>query len=390
MLILNYSIDASADRYRCLLQEISPIVWEADAAGEVIGEVTGWTAFTGQTRGQMQRWGWLDVIHPEDRTRIGLAWQSAVERAAWALPDRQVRFQVQYRLRHDDGDYRWMAGYGMPIFDPNGRVESWIGCNLDITDRKTVESALQVRVAQIDRIETQLQQTIASVEQRDLELDRFTYSVSHDLKAPLRAVKNLSEWIEDDLSESIAIESKMQLQLLRTRVNKMESAIDGLLQYSRISRMEVGVERVVVVESIARVLSLLTPPTTFSIAIATDLIFYTKRWFLEQVFYQLIDNAIKHHQRDDGKIQISGTTLADGYAFTVTDDGPGIPPAQHDFVFGIFNTLGNRQDNTGIGLAVVKKIVESQGGSVELASDIGVGTSCRFTWSKSPDPQEYN
>jgi PAS domain S-box-containing protein len=390
MLGLNYSLDEGADRYRYLLQEIAPIVWEADAAGEVKGEVTGWTAFTGQTHEQMQRWGWLDVIHPEDRTRIGLAWQSAVERAAWVLPDRQVRFQVQYRLRHDDGDYRWMAVCGMPIFNPDGRVELWIGCNLDITDRKTIESALQVRVAQIDRIETQLQQTIASVERSDLELDRFTYSISHDLKAPLRAVKNLSEWIEDDLSESIEIESKRQLQLLRTRVTKMESAIDGLLQYSRISRMEVGIERVVVVESIANVWSLLTPPTNFSIAIATDLIFYTKRWFLEQVFYQLIDNAIKHHDRHDGNIQISGTTLADGYAFTVTDDGPGIPPAQHEFVFGIFKTLDNRQDNTGIGLAIVKKIVEIQGGSVELASDVGAGTSCRFTWSKSPDPQDYN
>ena len=166
-------------------------------------------------------------------------------------------------------------------------------CNLDITDRKTVESALQVRVAEIDRIETQLQQTIASVKHRDLELDRFTYSVSHDLKAPLRAVKNLSEWIEDDLSESIANESKKQLQLLRTRVDKMASTIDGLLQYSRIGRREVSVERVVVVESIAKVL-MLTPPTTCSISIDTDLIFDTKRWFLEQVFYQLIDNAIKH------------------------------------------------------------------------------------------------
>ncbi len=391
MCVLNYSADESSlDLYRCLLQEISPIVWEADRAGEVIGEIPGWAAFTGQSHARMQRWGWLDVVHPEDRTRIGRAWQSAVDRAVWTLGDRQVRYRVEYRLRHVSGDYRWMAVYGMPIFNPDGTVDRWVGYHLDITDRKTVESDLQVRTIEIDRLETQLQQTNQLVERRDLELDRFTYTISHDLKAPLRAVKNLSEWIEEDLSESLTIESRRQLGLLRTRVRKMEAAIDGLLQYSRISRMEVSVERVVIVESVAKILNSLSPPDNFSIVIAADLTFHTKRWFLEQVFYQLIDNAIKHHDRDDGNIQISGQTLADGYEFTVADDGPGIPPDRHEFVFGIFNTLGDRHDRIGMGLPIVKKIVESQGGCIELASAVGRGTSCRFTWSRSSELQDYN
>jgi PAS domain S-box-containing protein len=389
--ILNYfSDESSLDRYRCLLQEISPIVWEADAAGEVLGEIPGWVAFTGQPHARMQQWGWLDVIHPDDRPRIGRAWQSAVDRAVWAVGDRQVRYRVEYRLRHISGDYRWMAVYGMPIFNPDGTVDRWIGYHLDITDRKTAESDLQVRQIEIDRLEAQLQQTSQLAQQRDLELDRFTYTISHDLKAPLRAVKNLSEWIEEDLSESVPIESRRQLELLRTRVRNMEASIDGLLQYSRISRMEVSVERVDVVESIAKILNLLSPPANFAIVIVKNLTFQTKRWFLEQVFYQLIDNAIKHHDRADGNIQISGQTLADGYEFTVTDDGPGIPPDRYEFVFGIFNTLGDRQDNIGIGLPIVKKIVESQGGGIELAAAVGRGTSCRFTWSKSPEPQDYN
>ena len=165
----------------------------------------------------------------------------------------------------------------------------------------------------------------------------------------------------------------------------MEALLDGVLAYSRISRKEVNTERVIVVELIAEIIDLLAPPAGLTIEVDDDLpTLDTKRWSLQQVFVNLIDNAIVHHHRDDGHIHISGHPLTDGYEFTVADDGPGIPPAQHEFVFGIFNTLGPKTHHTGVGLAIVKKIVESEGGNIELSSTPEAGTRMRFTWLQSP------
>jgi PAS domain S-box-containing protein len=370
------------ERYRTLIQGVAAILWETDAKGEVRVEIPQWSAFTGQTLGSIQNWGWLDAIHPEDRDRVKQAWQTAVARAAASLEN--TTFQVEYRLHHCDDYYRWMRVHGVPVFNSDGSVQKWMGFHTDIHERKNAEVAIQVQAAEIDQLNTLLTQMMALVDRRNREIEQFTYTISHDLKAPLRAVTNLSRWIEDDLMGELAEESSRQLQLLRTRVSRMEALIDGLLAYSRISRMEVNIDRVVVVELVAEIVDILAPPAGFTIEIDPDLpTLDANRRSLHQVFCQLIENAIVHHHRDDGNIQISGHTLAEGYEFTVTDDGPGIPPAQHEFVFGIFNTLGQKTESTGMGLAIVKKIVENEGGQIQLASDIGAGTSLRFTWSKS-------
>ncbi|WP_309737946.1 PAS domain-containing sensor histidine kinase [Chamaesiphon sp. OTE_20_metabat_361] len=388
---MNHSPDNNADRYpqivtdpieryQTLIQGVAAILWETDARGEVQAEIPQWSAFTGQPLESIQRGGWLNALHPEDRDRVRLAWQTAVERAAMAPTD-HMTFEAEYRLHHRDDYYRWMRVHGVPVFDPDGTVQKWMGFHTDIDDRKNAELAAKDRAAEIQRLNTLLTQMMALVDRREREIDQFTYTISHDLKAPLRAVTNLSQWIEDDLIGELAQQSSEQLQLLRTRVGRMEALIDGLLFYSRISRMEVNIERVTVVKLVSDVVALLAPPAGFTIEIDPGLpILDTKRWSLQQVFSQLIDNAIAHHHRDDGNIQISSQPLAEGYEFTITDDGPGIPPAQHEFVFGIFNTLGKKADRTGMGLAIVKKIVETEGGNIELSSDLGAGTQLRFTW----------
>jgi PAS domain S-box-containing protein len=370
------------ERYQTLIQGIATILWETDARGEAQVEIPQWSAFTGQSLAAIQQGGWLDVVHPEDRDRVKLAWQIAVDRAAVAPID-NMTFEVEYRLHHRDDYYRWMRVHGVPVFDLDGTIQKWMGFHTDIDDRKNAELAVQQQAAEIYQLNTLLTQMMALVDRRNREIDQFTYTISHDLKAPLRAVTNLSKWIEDDLMGELAQESSHQLQLLRLRVGRLEALIDGLLAYSRISRKEVTIERVAVVELVTEIVEMLAPPDGFTIEIDPDLpTIETKRWSLHQVLCHLIENAIVHHHRDDGNIQISSQSLPEGYEFSVTDDGPGIPPAQHEFVFGIFNTLGKKADSTGMGLAIVKKIVESEGGKIDLSSDLGAGTQMRFTWSQ--------
>jgi signal transduction histidine kinase len=228
--------------------------------------------------------------------------------------------------------------------------------------------------------------SIAALEAHNQELDNFVHIVSHDLKAPLRAVANLSQWIADDLEGKVPANTRSQLTLLRNRVNRMAATIDGLLDYARIGRTADLVEPVCIAELLAETIESLAPPPTFSIVIAPDLpTLNTKRILLFQVFTNLIGNAIVHHDRSDGSIVISGQGSGDFYEFGVTDDGAGIAPENHAKIFTIFQTVNpqNRPDSTGIGLAIVKKIIEAEGGNIRLESELGRGSTFYFTWPKS-------
>lgn len=224
----------------------------------------------------------------------------------------------------------------------------------------------------------------AALEHRNQELQNFVHSVSHDLKAPLRAIANLSKWIEEDLNGALTVGTQQQMTLLRSRVDRMSETIDGLLDHALSSQMDGASKCVSVASLLAEVIDSLSPPLTFSIEIDLMPLVTANRVRLFQVFANLIGNAIEHHPRSDGSIHIAVRELADRYEFSIADDGVGIAPEQHERIFGMFEALNpqNRPHSTGMGLAIVKKVIESQGGSIWLESEIGKGTTFYFTWIK--------
>jgi len=255
----------------------------------------------------------------------------------------------------------------------------------DMTEVQANQEKLQSRADELTRLTTMLAQTNITLEDRNRELEQFAYVASHDLKAPLRAIANLSEWIEEDLHGQLAAENQRQMLLLRGRVHRMEALINGLLEYSRVGRTKAALEQVSVQVLLEEVVDSLAPPDTFTIAIAPNLpTFTTKVMLLRQVFSNLISNAIKHHDRPDGHITITVQEQGAFYEFSVADDGPGIDANYHTKVFVIFQTLEARdtKESTGIGLAIVKRIVEAEGGSVWIDSQEGSGATFRFTWLK--------
>ncbi len=242
----------------------------------------------------------------------------------------------------------------------------------------TMTSALKNR-------QQQLNESYEQIKHVNQELKDFAYVASHDLKAPLRGIKTLAEWIAADYADKFDDAGKEQFKLLTSRVDRMHNLIDGILQYSRIGRIY---EKPIVINLntlIPDIIDLIAPSANIKIVIDNNLpaiIFEETR--IRQVFQNLIGNAVKYVDKPQGKISIGCADEGKFWKFNVTDNGPGIDEKYHDKIFRIFQTLAPRDnyESTGIGLTLVKKIVELYGGKVWVESKIGQGSTFFFTMLK--------
>lgn len=226
------------------------------------------------------------------------------------------------------------------------------------------------------------------LERSNKDLETFAYVASHDLKSPLRGIAQLANWIEEDLQQMNPSAIANHMTILRSRVQRMENLLDDLLAYSRAGKVEGSLSYIEVDKLARNLFEMQTPPPGMQLIIAKELpAFTTLSAPFEQVLRNLFSNAIKHHDRPEGRVELT-CRMRDGdkdnsyYTFSIHDDGPGIPPQYQERVFGMFQTLRPRDEveGSGMGLALVKKIVESYGGETTIQSDGVRGCCVSFTW----------
>ncbi len=228
--------------------------------------------------------------------------------------------------------------------------------------------------------------TILSQSNEDLE--KFAYICSHDLKTPLRGIHNLSIWIGEELGDALQGKSLEYMAELRKRVRRMEKLLDDTLEYARISsKIQSSSGSLMDGRVLAEdVVALATPPQGFTVKIGEGFTGIQLHALpLQQVLYNLLNNAIKHHERSDGIVEMDVTDAGNSYIFTVKDNGPGIAPEFHTRIFEMFQTLKSRdqKEGSGMGLALVKKILLTCGGDITVESTEGRGALFRFTWPKA-------
>lgn len=217
------------------------------------------------------------------------------------------------------------------------------------------------------------------------DLNDFAYVASHDLKAPLRGIMQLSSWVLEDVEDIASEETKGHLALLKSRTMRLEKLLDDLLDYSRVGKNLGGIKQVDIKEMTEGLFFLLDPPSEFKLNVAGELpVFETLATPLEIIFRNLIGNAIKHHDSGSGIITISCIEHSAYYEFFIENDGPAIEPEHHEKIFEMFKTLKPRDEveGSGMGLAIIKKILGYQGGDINVTSGEERGVSFIFTWPK--------
>lgn len=310
------------------------------------------TQILGYTEEDLLSKPFTDFIHPDD---LSSTYAEVEKLSKGALT---ISFKNRYKKK--DGQYIWMNWHSAP----------------DTETGKLYAMARDV---------TQEIQQKNELLRANEDLDQFAAIVSHDLKSPLRGISNLATWISEDLEGVENEDVKTNLELLKKKAASMESLINGILDYSKVGRENITTQLVNSSEVIKNIIKESEEEHTLSFNIQEKLpILNTKKTIFHQIISNLIGNAIKYHNKENGVINIGFELKHDVYQFSIEDNGPGIEKAYHDKIFNIFQTLNEKKDanSSGVGLAIVKKSVESLGGELTLESTPGKGSKFMFTIPK--------
>ncbi|MBU2996693.1 PAS domain S-box protein [Cellulophaga baltica] len=272
-------------------------------------------------------------------------------------------------IKHIDGTVKHWLVSAAPKHDVTGKVIGSIGIHFDITEQKTLEN--------------QKETLLKELEQSNKGLQEYAHIVSHDLKSPLRSINALCSWLNEDYKDVLDDPGKYNLNMMQEKVEAMDSLIDGILKYSTINSENIVNTSVDVNEVIKEITDIIFIPDHVEIVVTNKLpTICADRTKIHQLIQNFLSNAVVHIEREKGLVEIGCIETPTHWEFSVKDNGVGIPKEYHEKIFKIFQSVGNKERSTGIGLSIVKKIIDLYEGKVWLESEIGVGTTFFFSLKK--------
>ena len=372
----------SEERYRSLITATAQIVWTTDPEGRIAGPLPEWQAYTGQSVQDVQGEGWMAALHPEDRQITTGVWQRAVQ--ARGL------YESECRIRNRDGEYRFFHARGVPVKNADGSIKEWVGTCTDITARKLAEQEIRQLTQDLER---RVRERTAQLEVANRELEAFSYSVSHDLRAPLRAIDGFSKALMSDYASRLDARALNYFERVRNASQRMGQLIDDMLKLSRVTRTELrptDIDLSAMTRRIGDELRAAHPERNIDIVIAPDLRVRGDPALMEIAWRNLIENAWKFtRERDPARIEIGSKIIEGETAYYIQDNGAGFDMSYSDKLFGAFQRLHSTTEfeGTGVGLATVHRIVTKHGGRVWAHGEPDKGAGIFMTIPKQGDEE---
>ncbi|MEO0572768.1 MAG: PAS domain S-box protein [Bacteroidota bacterium] len=290
----------------------------------------------------------------------------------------QQQFQKRRRNKSDSYEVQvhdangkrkhWLIS-AAPTYSDTGKIVGSIGVHLDITKQK--------------ELELQKQNLVNELEESNKGLQEYAHIVSHDLKSPLRSVTALATWLYDDYKDVLDENGKYNLQMMMEKVEGMDKLIDGILKYSTVNSDTLDHTEVNVNEVVKEISEIIYIPDHVRIKVVNTLpVIQADKVKIHQLFQNFLSNAVVNIDKEAGLVEVASEENKTHWQFSIKDNGVGIPKEYHEKIFKIFQSIGNNERSTGIGLSIVKKIIDRYKGKVWLESEIGTGTTFYFTIKK--------
>ncbi|MFM2213203.1 MAG: Adaptive-response sensory-kinase SasA [Bacteroidota bacterium] len=268
----------------------------------------------------------------------------------------------QINVNNKNGDEKYWLISGAPNYNVNGELVGTIGIHLDITEQK--------------RLELQKEQLLTKLEKQNEYLNEYAQVVSHDLKSPLRSIHALIAWIKEDNEKEFNVQTKEYLKLIEDKVEKMDYLIQGILTYSKVESNKIISENIDLNKVIQNIIEIIHIPKNITVSITNKLpSLQTDRFRMQQLFQNLISNAVNYCDKVEGTVEVSSKIDGNYYIFAIKDNGPGIAEKYHNKIFELFQSFSKEEKSTGIGLSIVKRIVDNYNGAIWMESKVGEGTT---------------
>lgn len=368
------ALQESEARFRNMADHAPVMLWVTDPSGACTYLSKGWYDFTGQSEQTGLGFGWLEAVHPDDAKMAGEAFMSSNAE--------QSLFRIDYRLRRKDGEYRWAIDSASPRFGPSGEFLGYIGSVIDITERKAAEEKVQ-RLNQ--ELEQRVRERTAELLETNKELESFSYSVSHDLRAPLRHILGFAELLEKRAGSALDATSQQYMKTISQAARQGGKLVDDLLAFSRMGRAEVKKSRVALSELLTEARRELAPEAEgrkveWRVGALPEV--QADAALLRMVLKNLLSNALKYTRpKPEALIEVGAREEAGELHVWVKDNGVGFDMKYVNKLFGVFQRLHTAEqfEGTGIGLANVRRIVARHGGRTWAEGQAGVGATFHFT-----------
>jgi PAS domain S-box-containing protein len=376
------AVEAAEARFRAVTEGLPQLVWTARPDGFHDYFNQRWYDYTGLSREASAGEGWQSPFHPDDLPEAGRRWRHSLQTGE--------PYEVEYRCRRHDGAWRWFLGRALPVRDAQGAILQWLGTCTDIEEQKRA-------VAERERAEREVRGLAATLEERvrertaqlqetNRELESFSYSVSHDLRAPLRHIVGFAQLLERRAGPALDATALGHLRTISEAAQQGGRLVDDLLAFSRMGRAELRQSRVALGPLVEEVRAQLAPEAqgrrvVWEVGPLPEV--RADPAMLRLVLHNLLSNALKYTRpREEARLWVAARRLPGGEVeVEVADNGVGFEMEYVDKLFGVFQRLHTAEqfEGTGIGLANVRRIISRHGGRTWARGEVGKGAAFGFT-----------